>query len=209
MQRLDRARSSASEVCDKLHSTAQGHEKEFGRDALWHFFQIHTCICHRVADKTSASVQLLKLNKLFTLKCLQMYRNYREGKFAPFQIPKLWVVALAAYEEKRSSLFEVLPKMAAAHILEDLEACLFAVDVSEDEYNEVFSDIIYCLDEMSPDTMSSPKLSELLLQAMHRVLRPARNLIIFEMRSVAYLFAKKRKNLKKAAPRTKQRIRKI
>lgn len=56
-----------------------------------------------------------------------------------------WAGVGVHYHRDPNDLIGLLPKMAAAHILDDLESVLFFIDVEDEEYDCVSDDIDECL----------------------------------------------------------------
>lgn len=183
----EQARTECSEACQKLENVAREHLKTWDKDAWYVFLKTHQCICQRII--VSESVPLLLLNARFASICLQTYRKYFERRTRPQDtFPKLWVWALQKYKKNRFAYSHLLPKMAAAHILEDLEAALFGSGLDQSAYFQVFDDIVQCSDELSAHYGRIDDFNERMRASLLKWLQPLGHLTIWELRLLAFKF---------------------
>lgn len=131
-------------VCSSLRDTAENHMAVRGKDCLYVFLQIHHCICACVENDNSA-LELKTVNEMFVEQGLKVYENFRNAKVSPRQISDRWAIALAIYCKRPHSYISVLPRMAIAHILDDLPDSLFQTAVDQAAYAKVFGIIFSCL----------------------------------------------------------------
>jgi hypothetical protein len=125
---------------------------ESRNDAFCVFLRIHHCICQRV-EQGEYSPAIKQINIAFVRRCFIVYENFRERRFAPSDLSDNWVVALGAYRNKGHSYLTVLPRMALAHILDDLPMLLYDTPVEKrdfdaviDAINDCLGDILRCID---------------------------------------------------------------
>ena len=183
----------------QLRQLTETHYGLYGEDALCAFLRVHGCVHQQVADSDSSSPDLLRLNQVFAQKCISTYDNYRKGRVTPQDLSWLWIRAFGAYETDRYAFATVLPLMAAAHILIDLDGALFYSDITKSEYDTIFSHIVDCLALSHPEGMSLKQ--ELLHILQNRLAKGFRNLAIWQLRQLAWDSAQERKRLKALGPR--------
>ncbi len=154
-------------------------------DALTYFLKIHTCICKRV--EKSRYPQMWALNEVFAMKCVEVYENFDKHKSRPSELHTLWITAFAHYLRDKSAVMQTLAVMAAAHILIDLEAALFEVNVQDkNQFDEVFQDVVCCLDETTVTFAVGTSLTEMLLRFFSENFKHGRDAVIWEMRDFAW-----------------------
>jgi hypothetical protein len=154
----------------QLRQLTDTHYRLHGEDALGTFLRVHGCVHQRVANSEYSSPDLLKLNHVFVQKCISTYENYLKGRVSPQELSWMWIRAFGAYETDHYAFATVLPLMAAAHILTDLEGALFYSNVTRSEYDTVFDHIVDCLAQSHPEGMS---LKQELLYILQNRLRRA------------------------------------
>lgn len=129
-----------------LRRIADEHFASCGKDALWVFLRVHPCISEHVLRSQSQS--LVWLNCLFVRRCADLYRAFEERDFLNAErVSSLWCNVYEEYSHDPQNYLLLLPMMAGAHILDDLETVLCSVEVTEPEYNSVFDTIVLCLDK--------------------------------------------------------------
>jgi hypothetical protein len=185
--------SPTSDAYPHLSQITDEHARSFGEDSFYFFLKIHECIFGRVETHPSAAVR--ELNRLFAERCTDIYRFYRNNQV--HLLPKRWVTAFLAYQKDRYAFFSVLPLMALAHILDDLEAVLGRVNVDKEDYDVVLNDIIHCLNIVESPLNTRAGLSGRILGFLQQRLGAP---TISAMREIAWKLSRRRKALKPPLP---------
>jgi hypothetical protein len=133
--------------CEGLRQLATKQYSSLGPDSLYVFLSIHHCICSRI-ETGEFPVTLKGLNADFVHRCEQVYLNFQGGRTSPRDLSDNWVLAFEAYCDHAHWYLWVLPRMARAHILDDLPECLYATDITKFEYDLVFTVILECLENV-------------------------------------------------------------
>jgi hypothetical protein len=182
--------SAINNARECLLQMADAHRTLCGEDSFYFFLKIHECIFDRVDNHPSVSVR--ELNLLFASRCIQVYEDYRNNKV--HLLSKRWVTAFLAYQKDRHAFFNVLPLMALAHILDDLEAILAQVDVNKDDYDLVLDDIVACLETVENPLNAPTGLKQQILSFLQKRLGSP---TIAAMREIAWRQSLRRKALKR------------
>ena len=140
-------RIEAGTECHELKRIVESHQARFGDDSLLAFLRIHHCICKNIA-REQHSPAIKQINICFVQRISQVYSNFESGSCAPRDLSDNWVTALQAYVADAHSYYRVLPKLAKAHILDDLPECLYPLDITKQDYDNLFDTIINCLREV-------------------------------------------------------------
>ena len=86
---------------------------------------------------------MIRLNNGFVAECLKTYRIFQEGRWD--LLHPAWVWPYNAYLQNPFNHALILPLLAAAHIIGDLEIVLARLCcVSRTEFDSVFGDIMHC-----------------------------------------------------------------
>jgi Family of unknown function (DUF5995) len=180
--------SGITDAHDRLLQISEKHAEVWGKDSFYFFLKIHECIFGRVNNH--ASVPVRQLNVVFALRCLQVYDDYQNNRV--HLLPKRWVNALLAYQKDRYAFFTVLPLIALAHIVDDLEAVLAQVDVTKDDYDLVLDDILACLESVENPLKSPSNVRERILSFLQQRFGAT---TISTMREIAWRQSRRRRQL--------------
>ena len=180
-------------ACAQLKQCATEHcASSHRRDAFCTFLKTHICICDR-ESRGNRSERLKRLNHNFAREMVEVYAIFKDRKNRVEDLPYPWVKAFNAYQDKSNRL-TVLALMAAAHILGDLEGVLFFVDVTKEEYDQVYEDIVDCVSEV--EKLERETFRERLYGAMQATLDPLQNCSVWAMREIAWHKMQERKRLR-------------
>jgi hypothetical protein len=131
-----------SRSCEGLHELAESHRRRLGEDGFFVFLKVHECICRRVADTNTPA--LVELNDKFVEACLETYDKFVQNKKR--EVHRDWVWAYRIYKRNPFDISAVLPFLAMAHILVDLEAVLAQVEnIQKSDFDAVFPHISRCI----------------------------------------------------------------
>jgi hypothetical protein len=189
---------SAQDPCGAIQEIANEILPSCGQDALHVFLNIHHCICLKAIASGDESIR--QLNARFADTCVLRVRKFRQGKVSQEDLPERWLRALKAYMKDRTAFVQVLPRMAIAHICDDLPSALLelkdmGVIVAKKVYEEFIDTILECVDE----AYSRPPLSRNLKERfLHDVARysGAQRFSIRELRAYAWGMATQREEMR-------------
>jgi hypothetical protein len=150
---------------------------------------------------SSIGESIRQLNARFAEICVRRIEKLRQAKVSREDLPERWLRALVAYMKDRRAFVQVLPRMAIAHICDDLPDALLdlkdaGVIVGREVYDGFIDDILSCVDE----AYSHPPLSlSLKSQFLHDIARYSglETYSVRGLRAFAWGMANKREELRK------------
>jgi hypothetical protein len=191
-----------SAECQKLRDIAiEIRRNHARRDAYAAFLDTHYCICNKTSQPGTPS-GIAALNTVFAKRCAEVHEQYKAEAFE--KMSPFWIRAFYRYERKPNSPETVLPWMALAHIVDDLEVAISRVGIrnfSKADYDAVLNDILSCLEEVRASIGIAQTLSGKVYTLMRDVFAVGERLTIRKLRDVAYETARERAELMSARRR--------
>ncbi|HXZ12822.1 MAG TPA: hypothetical protein VEG64_10540 [Candidatus Sulfotelmatobacter sp.] len=189
---------AGGEPCVAIQRIAAELRASRGEDALYVFLRIHHCICLKAASSPAEPIR--HLNEHFEQFCVRRIENVRQARVLIGDLSDRWKRALEAYLKDASDFAGVLPRLAIAHIADDLPDALLksqeaGVNVTRAMFNAVLDDILNCVDEAYSRPPLSLSLKAAFLQKLGEF-SGAERFVLSELRAFAWGRAEERARLR-------------
>lgn len=178
-------------ACEALQKISEVHLTEKGDDALFVFVRVHHCICAEL-ENDSGYNSLKNINEIFADQFAKVYGNIRLGDVLRRDVSDKWISAICAYRKSPHNYLTVLPRMAYAHILDDLPECLLLTSITKESYDSIFEVIIGCLGNVLSATAGDSAARLVQAQLLNN---KAGNITLHMLREMAWRKAEKRRSL--------------